>query len=179
MDSRTHRTPRRGHDPSGRPLARPRGRAANGASRRASFWASGRHQAGLEDRGDTEEDRPPAAASARGGATALRSCGPLGPWRERAAPEHLVATRAVVVCNREKDKMVTIRRRVGRREKDSMVTIRIRNRRRVGRRAACSGAAIVSLPVSLLFDASLTLRRVGECLVRSSHLAECGTKVQK
>ena len=111
--------------------------------------------------------------------TALGSCGPLGPWRERAAPEHLVATRAVVVCNREKDKMVTIRRRVGRREKDSMVTIRIRNRRRVGRRAACSGAAVVSLPVSLLFDASLTLRRVGECLVRSSHLAECGTKVQK
>ena len=113
----------------------------------------------------------------------MRSCGPLGPWRERAAPEHLVATRAVVVCNREKDKMVTIRRkirrRVGRREKDSMVTIRIRNRRRVGRRAACSGAAVVSLPVSLLFDASLTLRRVGECLVRSSHLAECGTKVQK
>ena len=79
--------------------------------------------------------------------------------------------------------MVTIRRRVGRREKDSMVTIRIRNRRRAcvvhGRRAACSGAAVVSLPVSLLFDASLTLRRVGECLVRSSHLAECGTKVQK
>ena len=66
----------------------------------------------------------------------MRSCGPLGPWRERAAPEHLVATRAVVVCNCEKDKMVTIRRRVGRREKDSMVTIRIRNRRRVGRRAA-------------------------------------------